>query len=87
MKELYWLAMASVFVGACSREPPEPPPPPAEYGVVPAPPNALGAYSPLARPLPSAIEWSGPGLDDSEEDAEEEPLPSPQTAPEEGVPL
>lgn len=89
MKLRMVLTLSWMACGACSTSQAEPPLPPLEYGVVTAPPNALGAYSPSAWPLPSVLASPGSHAaqpEETEEETEQEPTPSPQ-APDEGVPL
>ena len=79
--------IASSAALACSQKPGDPPPPAPKYGLMIAPPGALGAHA-AAKQTPGAM------LPEPEEDEEVDPenpeepeAPTPGVAPEEGVPL
>ena len=80
-----WLASSSL--PACTQRPGDPPPPAPKYGLMIAPPGALGAHA-------AAKQTPGAALPEAEEDDEVDPenpeepeTPTPGVAPEEGVPL
>lgn len=80
------LLPTGLFAIACSSASADPPPPAPKYGLMVAPPGALGASAATHQPFGVAT----PAFDDAEESDAEEPNPeppSPNVAPEEGIPL